>query len=228
MKRFFSLVVALMAMQLMFAAKIQVTNTSGDPTVEGSLPWACKTGTSSDTIVFKFSTSGKKVINISTALSPTASIDGSTYSDSIIVDGSLDDGEHVSQGLSSTGTFVKNIVVQNFVTGIRTSKNSNIINCVIRNNTADGVLSQMGESFQNCTIINNGDCGIDNQTGGSAGTISSIENCEISGNKLVGIRAGVAVMKKTSILNNHIGLHALNAGDEISDCVISGNDSIGV
>ena len=228
MKRIFSLVVALMAMQLMFAAKIQVTNTSGDPTVEGSLPWACENGTSSDTIVFKFSTNGKKVINISNYLSPTASIDGSTYSDSIIIDGSLADGEHVSQGLSRTGAFVKNIVVQNFVTGIRTSYGSKIIGCVIRNNTTDGVLSNNQEIFENCKITNNGDCGIDNYTGGGAGTISSIENCEISGNKLVGIRAGVAVMKKTSILNNHIGLHALNAGDEISDCVISGNDSIGV
>ena len=230
MKRIFSLVVALIATQLMFAAKIQVTNTSGDPTVEGSLPWACENGTSSDTIVFKFSTNGKKVINISNYLSPTASIDGSTYSDSIIIDGSLADGEHVSQGLSRTGAFVKNIVVQNFVTGIRTSNKSQIINCVIRNNTTNGVTYVGGETFQNCKITNNGSSGIVSGAGGSPNTISAITNCEISGNKEFGIQACFHTMKGTSLLNNRVGLSSVLSEtiEEMSNCVISGNEAIGV
>ena len=76
-----------MAVQMMWAAQITVTNTSDDVEEDGSLRWACKTATANDTIVFKFSTKGDKTIHISSYLTTNASIDGSTWADSIIIDG---------------------------------------------------------------------------------------------------------------------------------------------
>lgn len=88
MKRIFSLILVLMAMQMAFAAKITVTNTSDDEKEEGSLRWACAKGTAKDTIVFGFNdkaVDNKRVINISSFLKTSASIDGSTCPDSIII-----------------------------------------------------------------------------------------------------------------------------------------------
>ena len=122
MKRIFSLILALMAVQMMWAAKITVTNTSDDVEEEGSLRWACKTATANDTIVFKFSTKGDKTIHISSSLSTKASIDGSTWADSIIIDGYDEEKEtYVNYGvdINSRDVFVKNIIVQTFFYGIR-------------------------------------------------------------------------------------------------------------
>lgn len=83
MKRIFSLIAVIMMTQLIFGAKVQVTNTSDDVTEVGSLRWACSTATDEDTIVFKFSTRGDKIIHISSALSTEACVDGSTWADSL-------------------------------------------------------------------------------------------------------------------------------------------------
>ncbi|MDD5995672.1 MAG: right-handed parallel beta-helix repeat-containing protein [Bacteroidales bacterium] len=231
MKRIFSLILALMAVQMMWAAQITVTNTSDDVEEEGSLRWACATATAEDTIVFKFSTKGDKTIHISSSLSTKASIDGSTWADSIIIDGY--DEENGTKGnfsgLSGTGPFVKNIIVQNCYDGICTSPNTIVEHCIVRNCSWSGFAIRGGESFVGCSSYNNNISGFTIVGGLSNATAASIEQCEIINNGKTGISCGVLSLKKCHVYDNNIGLNLGSSITKIvSDCVISGNDSIGI
>jgi len=95
MKRIFSLVVALVAMQAMFAAVKEITVTSVEDDYEnpakGTLRWACAqaSATTSVEITFDISGSGSKVIQLSDqiTISGDVTIDASSSADSIIIDG---------------------------------------------------------------------------------------------------------------------------------------------
>lgn len=228
MRRIFSLILALMAVQMMWAAPYTVTNTSDDVEEEGSLRWACKTATANDTIVFKFSTKGDKTIHISSYLTTNASIDGSTWADSIIIDGYDEENgtKAIFGGLNGTGPFVKNIIVQNCYNGITPSSGTILYDCIARDCTRNGYDCSSGTvSFIRCQSLNNGYSGI--FLYGSA--LGLFENCIVFDNAEYGIRGG-GILRNCEIYNNKIGLYLPSATtcDEIKECVISGNDSIGV
>ncbi len=231
MKRIFSLILALMAVQMMWAAQFTVTNTSDDAEEKGSLRWACATATAEDTIVFKFSTKGDKTIHISSYLTTKASIDGSTWADSIIIDG-YDEKNGTKgnfSGLTGNGPFVKNIIVQNCYDAIWSSEGTNFYDCIARSCSNDGFCIRGGESFVGCSSYNNGSSGFSKAGGLYNPTAASIEQCEIINNGKTGISCGVLSLKKCHVYDNNIGL-ILGASTTkiVSDCVISGNDSIGI
>ena len=219
MKRIFSLILALMAVQMMWAAQITVTNTSDDAEEKGSLRWACATATAEDTIVFKFSTKGDKTIHISSYLTTKASIDGSTWADSIIIDGYDEENGTKGKfnGFDKIGPFIKNIVVLNCSVGISVydSKNPQILNCYICDNNI----------------------GIKNSN-----TIAKISDCLISGNDSVGIlNMGEIVNVSNNIIGlwedqkseypNGTGVYSAGRGvtiDEFTDNVVSGNRKNGI
>ena len=90
MKRIFSLILALMAVQMMWAAKITVTNTSDDVDEEGSLRWACSQASSNPSveITFDIEGNGNKVIKLTSQIQiqGNVTIDASSSKDSIIID----------------------------------------------------------------------------------------------------------------------------------------------
>ena len=220
MKRVFSFVLALLAVQMMFAAKVAVTNTSDDVGEEGSLRWACKNATSKDTIVFKFDKDGYKTIHISSSLSTVASIDGSTWNDQIIIDGYDEENGTKGKfnGFDKIGPFIKKLIVINCNVGINVydSKNPQILNCYICDNNI----------------------GIKNYSN----TIAKISECLISGNDSV----GVLNLGEIAILSNNIiglsedqksaypngtGVNSLGRGakfGEFTNNVVSGNRNNGI
>ncbi|MBO7628269.1 MAG: right-handed parallel beta-helix repeat-containing protein, partial [Paludibacteraceae bacterium] len=90
MKRIFSLILALMAVQMMWAAPYTVTNTSDDVEKEGSLRWACNQASSNKSveITFDIEGDGNKVIKLTNQIQiqGNVTIDASSSKDSIIID----------------------------------------------------------------------------------------------------------------------------------------------
>ncbi|MBO4735274.1 MAG: right-handed parallel beta-helix repeat-containing protein, partial [Paludibacteraceae bacterium] len=241
MRRIFSLILVLMAVQMMFAAKITVTNTSDDVEEEGSLRWACKTATAEDTIDFYFGNTSSvqvvlrakeigKVIHIKSPLSTVASIDGSTCADSIIIDGYDEEkGTKANfNGLNGTGPFVKNIIVQNCLNGFSPSRGTVLYDCIARDCVADGFHSYGtgSQTYLRCKSLNNGGMGINfYYTLGNG----FVEDCDIIGNGDIGVYGPRSVKNSRICDNKKYGIDILNTNAiEISDCVISGNDSIGI
>ena len=230
MKRIFSLILALMAVQMMWAAQITVTNTSDDVEEEGSLRWACATATAEDTIVFKFRKKIGNVIHIKSSLSTVASIDGSTWADSIIIDGYDEEkGTKANfSGLSGTGPFVKNIIVQNCLNGFFPSRGTILYDCIARDCIADGFHSYASgsQTYLRCKSLNNGGMGINFYYTLTNGII---EDCDIIGNGDIGVYGPRNVKNSRICDNRKYGIDIVNTNAiEISDCVISGNDSIGI
>ena len=231
MKRIFSFILALMAVQMMWAAQITVTNTSDDVEEEGSLRWACATATAEDTIVFKFRKKIGNVIHIKSSLSTVASIDGSTWADSIIIDGYDEEKGTKANfgGLSGTGPFVKNIIVQNCYNGITPSSGSILYNCIARNCTTDGFYSTKTQTtYIRCKSLNNGGNGIQFTDQGTKGFV---EDCDITGNGNIGLWGARSVKNSRICDNKKYGIcikYSSEIASEISDCIISGNDSIGI
>lgn len=228
MKRIFSLILALMAVQMMWAAKIPVTNTSDDEDEEGSLRWACKNATAEDTIVFKFSTKGDKTIHISSPLSTTASIDGSTWADSIIIEGTNKKANSNDDGFQGVGAFVKNIIVQNCYAGFHVLTRTHEIlfdNCIARDCQMGFYCDNYGDvSILHCRSLNNNNCGI---SSGST-VLKAIEDCDIIGNKKAGIYGQAKNITGCRIYNNDVGIDVVYNSDLIDDCVISGNTTYGI
>ncbi|MBQ8019609.1 MAG: right-handed parallel beta-helix repeat-containing protein [Paludibacteraceae bacterium] len=228
MKRIFSLILALMAVQMMWAAKIPVTNTSDDEDEEGSLRWACKNATAEDTIVFKFSTKGDKTIHISSPLSTTASIDGSTWADSIIIEGTNKKANSNDDGFQGVGAFVKNIIVQNCYAGFHVLTRTHEIlfdNCIARDCQMGFYCDNYGDvSILHCRSLNNNNCGI---SSGST-VLKAIEDCHIIGNKKAGIYGQAKNITGCRIYNNDVGIDVVYNSDLIDDCVISGNTTYGI
>lgn len=221
-----------MAMQMAFAAKITVTNTSDDEKEEGSLRWACAKGTAKDTIVFGFNdkaVDNKRVINISRFLETSASIDGSTCPDSIIINGPSKSNSSSNDGFELSGSFMKNIVVQNCAMGFHvTSSSSTIVfdNCIARDCYQGFYCLNGGDiRISHCKTLNNTSYGI---SSGSA--ILIIEDCDIIGNKNDGIYGQAMSIKKCIIRNNQgNGINVTYAPEMIIDsCVISGNTKSGI
>lgn len=210
---------------MIFGAKVQVTNTSDDVTEVGSLRWACENATASDTIVFNFATKGDKVIHVNERLSTKACVDGSTWADSIIIDGYDEKTKsRVDYGFVGLGSFVKKIAVQNFGTGFSLYSKVEIIDCIARNCTSNGFYCFANVIFNHCQSINNY-----NGIYFYSGYKGSIEDCYISGNKMLGIY-GVSDVSNCRIYDNQIGIQVYSSEicSKIENCVISGNDSIGV
>ncbi|MBR6110463.1 MAG: right-handed parallel beta-helix repeat-containing protein [Paludibacteraceae bacterium] len=229
MKRIFSLILALMAVQMMWAAKIPVTNTSDDEDEEGSLRWACKNATAEDTIVFKFSTKGDKTIHISSPLSTTASIDGSTWADSIIIEGTNKKANSNDDGFQGVGAFVKNIIVQNCYAGFHvltsTAKSNAFYDCIASNCRIGFYCENSSDvSIIRCKSLNNDNYGI---TSGSR-VLDAIEDCDIIGNKKAGIYGQAKNITGCRIYNNDVGIDVVYNSDLIDDCVISGNTTYGI
>lgn len=224
MKRIFSLIAVLMMAQMIFGAKVQVTNTSDDASEVGSLRWACETATAEDTIVFKFNKSGDKVIHINYGLTTEACVDGSTWADSIIIDGYNEEKDtYVFTALKTSGAFVKNIIVQNSDYGFSFQTASKVYDCIARNCKTYGFYCIKSVSFIRCKALNNGRYGFENYA-----EASSFEGCDAIGNGFYGVGNASRVIN-SNILNNRIGLvvHDVTVSS-IEGCVISGNDSIGV
>ncbi len=224
MKRIFSLIAVLMMAQMIFGAKVQVTNTSDDASEVGSLRWACETATAEDTIVFEFAKSGDKVIRIGSGLETEACVDGSTWADSIIIDGYNEEKDtYVFTALKTSGAFVKNIIVQNSDYGFSFQTASKVYDCIARNCKTYGFYCIESVSFIRCKALNNGRYGFENYAGAS-----SFEGCDAIGNGFYGVGNASRVIN-SNILNNRIGLvvHDVTVSS-IEGCVISGNDSIGV
>ena len=229
MKRIFSFILALMAVQMMWAAPITVTNTSDDVEEEGSLRWACATATAEDTIVFKFSTKGDKTIHISSYLTTEASIDGSTWADSIIIEGTNKKANNSDDGFRGVGAFVKKIVVKNCYAGFHvltsTAKSNAFYDCIASNCRIGFYCENSSDvSIIRCKSLNNDNYGI---TSGSR-VLDAIEDCDIIGNKKAGIYGQAKNITGCRIYNNDVGIDVVYNSDLIDDCVISGNTTYGI
>ncbi len=229
MKRIFSLILVLMAVQMMFAAKVTVTNTSDDVDEKGSLRWACETATSNDTIVFKFSTKGDKTIHISSYLTTNASIDGSTWADSIIIEGTNKKANSSDDGFQGVGAFVKKIVVKNCYAGFHvltsTAKSNAFYDCIASNCIMGFYCNNSKDvSIIRCKSLNNDNYGI---SSGST-VLETIEDCHITGNKKAGIYGQAKNITGCRIYSNGVGIDVVYNSDLIEDCVISGNTTYGI
>ncbi len=229
MKRIFSLILVLMAVQMMFAAKVTVTNTSDDVDEKGSLRWACKTATANDTIVFKFGTKGDKTIRISSYLTTEASIDGSTWADSIIIEGTNKKANSSDDGFQGVGAFVKNIVVKNCYAGFHvltsTAKSNAFYDCIASNCIMGFYCNNSKDvSIIRCKSLNNDNYGI---SSGST-VLETIEDCHITGNKKAGIYGQAKNITGCRIYSNGVGIDVVYNSDLIEDCVISGNTTYGI
>ena len=169
-----------------------VTNTNS--TGEGSLKWACQNATQNDTIIFLFNEPGNKVIKSDSEFVLGASVDGSSFPDSIIIKPGF--------SLKNRVPVIKDIVIEgnknNYgITGRQSSSNvpDLIENCVIRN-CSIGVNG--AKLIEGCQILNN-KIGISSSAHG--GFVEKILNCVVSGNDSIGI-AG----EYHCIENNIIGL----------------------
>ena len=218
-----------MAVQMMWAAQITVTNTSDDVEEEGSLRWACATATAEDTIVFKFSTKGDKTIHISSYLTTNASIDGSTWADSIIIEGTNKKANNSDDGFRVVGAFVKKIVVKNCYAGFHvltsTAKSNAFYDCIASNCRIGFYCENSSDvSIIRCKSLNNDNYGI---TSGSR-VLDAIEDCDIIGNKKAGIYGQAKNITGCRIYNNDVGIDVVYNSDLIDDCVISGNTTYGI
>ena len=155
-----------------------VTNTNS--TGEGTLKWACQNATQNDTIIFLFNEPGNKVIKSDGEFVLGASVDGSSFPDSIIIKPGF--------SLKNRVPVIKDIVIEG------NKKNYGIVGAVSSSNVPDLI--------ENCVI----------------------RNCS------VGVH-GANKIVRCQILNNKIGVYSSPHGafvQRISDCVVSGNDSIGI
>ena len=169
MKRIFSLILALMAVQMMWAAQITVTNTSDDAEEEGSLRWAIEQAklNSPAEITFSFKDKGTKIIQLKDYLlinGASVKIDASGCPDSIIIDGyDTEYGGPISNGIVLTGdnNFLElsNITFRNIgncIYSATSGENIIINNCELTTVYANGNLQSDYSSFYRL-IISNGE-----------------------------------------------------------------------
>lgn len=133
MKRIFSLILAFVAVQFVFAQtsvkELVVTNVSDDSEnpASGSLRWACNqaTATTPVKITFKISGSGNKVIELTNRINITGAvtIDASSSADSIIIDGSNCSSSYcfyLTNDESSADFSLKGVAIKNISTCVGT------------------------------------------------------------------------------------------------------------
>lgn len=177
----------------------------------GTMEWATEYAGSNDTIVFDFE--GKGTRNFERYITTSASVDGSTYADTIIFHG---------LGCRSANKLVS----ENAGNGFEIQKD--ITNCTSRNNTSGIMLGTSGINVRNCVIENCSNSGITSYHGLNC---KEIKNTVIRNNSYFGINCGANLIENCDVINNGIGIketYATNKIDTIRGCWIAGNDSTGI
>ena len=192
----------------------------------GTLRWACLCAGAEDTILFDFSPKGKKIINGDNFIS-RAAVDGSSYSDTIIIRGNNQSAGGPA-GLICSGPFLKNIVSEGHYKGIEIKENCFVQKCVARNNRIGFNCTGSETIVDNCLSYNNSGSGIVREN--SSASLKAIKNSRFY-NNFKGISIGSKLVENCDVFDNSIGMEAIYPSysiDTIRNCWIAGNDSIGL
>lgn len=222
MKRLFSLVVALIAVQALFAAKFQVTNVSDDASEEGSLRWAINQATTSSPaeISFAFKERGTKVIRLDNNIlisGVNVVIDASECPDSVIIDGLSADGSTIqpygivlANGNGNSLT-MKGITVRNFDRSINVVDGESLYfeKCDIGNEILATGDFECKESVLDNLITSKGE--------------SSFKDCEFK--HFIGIRSG-NLSFQNCVFHERIDIASLSeANVKVENCVFLSKDA---
>ena len=166
MKRIFSLILAFMAVQLMFAQinVFKVTNT--DDTGEGSLRAAVeavneqKESSDSSRIVFDFSTNVEHVISLESLIQLSGSrvaIDASDCKGTVVLDGVDKSFAGIKIDINQYNVTIKALTFRNFKYGIDVdvTRNACIDGCVFESNEYGVDLGACISEVLNCTFVGN-------------------------------------------------------------------------
>ncbi len=183
----------------------------------GTMSWACYNAGYKDTVVFDLSDKGNQIFEGGNFITD-ASVDGTTYSDTVILKGLkcrnankiISDSKHTCYGFHIT---------------------QSIKNCVSRNNT-NGIIVESGVNIDSCIVQDNTNQGIVSHIGGGGLNSGFIKNTVVKGSGSNGIECGAKLIENCDIINNGgSGIYVSSSNvktDTVRGCWISGNGVNGI